>query len=56
MGQLKDLPVTVHDVTTTVNPHIMNDLSYDLILGREWCEANCVVIDFSKKKNLLLET
>ena len=55
MGQLKDLPVTVHDVTTTVNPHIMNDLSYDLILGREWCEANGVVIDFSKKKIYFLK-
>ena len=54
-GQVKDLPVTINNVDTTVNPHIMKDLSYDLILGREWCEANGVVIDFSKKKIYFLK-
>ena len=29
---------------------ILNDLSYDLILGRDWCEANGVIIDFTKRK------
>ena len=53
-GQLRDVPVMVENIQTKANPHIMNDLSYDLILGREWCEANGVVIDFNKKKIYLL--
>ena len=34
----------------------MEDLSYDLILGRDWCEANGVVLDFNKKKIYLLKS
>ena len=29
-------------------------MSYDLILGRDWCEANGVIIDFSKQKIYLI--
>ena len=54
-GQLKNVPVTVNNMKSSVNPHVMSDLSYDLILGREWCEANGVVIDFSKKKIYFLK-
>ena len=28
----------------------MNKMSYDVILGRDWCEANGVRIDFKSKK------
>ena len=27
----------------------MNNMSYDVILGRDWCEANGVRIDFKSK-------
>ena len=40
---------------TRASPHILSDLSYDLILGRDWCEANGIVLDFSKKKLYFLE-
>ena len=33
----------------------MNDLSYDLILGRDWCDANRDIIDIFKKKIYLLK-
>ena len=41
-GQLENVPFTVNDVDSSASPHVMNDLSYDLILGRDWCEANGV--------------
>ena len=28
----------------------MGDLSYDKILGRDWCEDNGDIIDFAKQK------
>ena len=54
-GQLLKVPVTIDGVETLANPHVMDDLTYDLILGRDWCEANGVVIDFNKKKIYLLK-
>ncbi len=30
-GQLINVPITINNVESSVNPHIMNDLSYDLI-------------------------
>jgi hypothetical protein len=54
-GQLENVPINVDNVQTTANTQILHDLSYDLILGREWCEANGVVLDFSKKKMYFLK-
>ena len=54
-GQLLDVPVEVNQNRTTANPHVMGDLSYDLILGRDWCEANGIILDFSKKKLYFLQ-
>ena len=54
-GQLINVPITINNVESSVNPHIMNDLSYDLILGRDWCEANGVILDFNKKKMYLIK-
>ena len=54
-GLLENVPVTVNIQQTTANTQILNDLSYDLILGRDWCEANGVIIDFNKKKVYLLK-
>ena len=55
-GKLVNVPVMINKIKTTTNPHIMEDLSYDLILGRDWCEANGVVLDFNKKKIYLLKS
>jgi len=49
-GQIENVPVVLENVETNANPHVLNDLAYDLILGRDWCEANGVVLDFAKKK------
>ena len=54
-GQLLDVPVVVNQNPTTANPHVMSDLSYDLILGRDWCEANGIILDFSKRKLYFLQ-
>ena len=54
-GQLLDVPVVVNQNPTTANPHVMSDLSYDLILGRDWCVANGIILDFSKKKLYFLQ-
>jgi hypothetical protein len=54
-GQLENVPINVENVQTNANTQILHDLSYDLILGRDWCEANGVVLDFSKKKMYFLQ-
>ena len=54
-GQLLNLPVEVNKNNTSANPHVINDLSYDLILGRDWCEANGIVLDFARKKIYFLK-
>ena len=46
-GKIENLPVQMNDFYSTVSPRVMCDMSYDLILGRDWCEANGVIIDFS---------
>jgi hypothetical protein len=55
-GYFENVPITLNNQETLVNTHLMNNLSYDLILGRDWCNANGVVIDFNKKKIYLLRT
>jgi predicted aspartyl protease len=49
-GQIENVPVVLENVETKASPHVLNDLSYDLILGRDWCQANGVVLDFARKK------
>ena len=49
-GLLENVPISLNNQQTTANTQILNDLSYDLILGRDWCEANGVIIDFTKRK------
>ena len=53
-GKIENLPVQMNDFDSTVSPRAMCDLWYDLILGRDWCEANGVIIDFSKQKIYLI--
>ena len=38
-----------------MNAHVINNMSYDLILGRDWCEANGVRIYFNYKKIFLIK-
>jgi hypothetical protein len=54
-GILENVPVTINNHKTNANTILMNDLSYDLILGRDWCNANGVIIDFNKRKIYLLK-
>ena len=54
-GILENVPVTIDGRETSANTILLNDLSYDLILGRDWCDANGVIIDFNKKKIYLLK-
>ena len=54
-GHFKNVPIMLNDTETSVNPHVLKDLSYDLILGRDWCKANGVVIDFNKERIYLLK-
>ncbi len=49
LGQVQ-LPIKVNEQETFTQPHLMNGLTYDLILGRDWCDANGVLLDFNKKK------
>ena len=53
-GQAKlDFKINSQDFTAT--PHVMKGLTYDLILGRDWCDANGVIIDFNRKKLFFLK-
>jgi hypothetical protein len=54
-GILENVPVTINNHQTNANTILMNDLSYDLILGRDWWNANVVIIDFNKRKIYLLK-
>jgi len=54
-GRLLNVPLIVNDVQSSANPHVMDNLSYNLILGRDWCEANGVILDFTKRKVYLMK-
>ena len=49
-GQAIGVPIQVNEHKSQVDPHLLENLSYDLILGRDWCKANGLVIDFNKEK------
>jgi len=47
-GEVK-LPIHVEGKESLVNMLILDELGYDLILGRDWCMANAVILDFEGK-------
>ena len=49
-GKIENLPIQINELDSSVSPRVMGDLSNDLILGRDWCETNGVIIDFAKQK------
>jgi hypothetical protein len=53
-GQVQ-LPMEINSQRSFAEPHLMNGLTYDLILGRDWCDANGVILDFNKKKLFFLK-
>ena len=48
--EIENLPVRINESESTVKSRIMDDLSYDLIFGRDWCKANGLIVDFTKQK------
>ena len=54
-GRFLNVSLTVNEVQTSTNPHVMNNLSQNLIFGRDWCEANVVILDITKRKVNLMK-
>ena len=54
-GFFEDIPFEVDNFNSPVSAHNMNNMSYELILGRDWCEANGVIIFLNNNKIFLIK-